>query len=59
MSFQLFGFDFAPSDSCFGFWFLNFKDWESEKQRNLFGLYYAGGAIYFDLFWFNILKGYE
>ena len=59
MKVDLFGWEIDFYEHQFGLWFFEFTI-ASGIPRGLFLIYYSRvGGLYFDLFWFNILKGNE
>jgi len=56
MSFDLFGIDWIPSDSIYGFWLLSVNNWE-DGLRSLFGVHLEEGYLRFNILYMEF--GFE
>ena len=48
--FCLFGLDYVPTESHYGFWAFSIQDYRKE-MRSLLGVYWSDGALRLDLLW--------
>jgi hypothetical protein len=54
MSFSLFGFDFLPEDSTYGFWIGGVKNWDY-YHSSFFLVYYTDELWQVELLWFRVI----